>query len=609
MKDGEKSYFPFEGTFPNYTYSEAARTSGTSENTRLLRFVKNNLCEEGQNEKDVIMQYSARDIAIYIANKYEIITQDSKEKEYESEFSDHDIDRLVRLRYALELGGFSAVSDYTVIENASDALIAYVSERHLLGVRFDYKSERVYNYDGYASHILGSVGLIPAGQESVYLDKGYSLDDIVGRDGCEKAFEEYLRGQDGVLVVVENEAGEVVGSYYEKEPVPGKDVYLTIDIDVQIAAEKALRENIENRINAGHGGEADSGAVVATDPKTGGILAIASYPTYSLTTFGEDYDRLASLPVSPFLNRALLSYAPGSTFKVGMALAALERGLIDEDTVMHTEGIYKGLACSHYVEGAGHVCCGDINVGGALEVSCNYFFSVLGDQLTIDTIRDYSSAFGFGEWSGIEFGESTEGKIASTSPHAAAIGQAENLCTPLQVSQYISMIANGGVRYSAHLLYGVKEADKDLEIIETAKEIGALDVSEKNLSAVKEGMYLAVSGDDASSLVRENFVNCGGEYKIGGVWEQDKNGNPIYVGGVSVAGKTGTAETAASKAGKCSDNAWFTGFAPYNDPEITVTCFIEKGITGGYSSYTVAKTMDAYFATQRTDAGSDGAAG
>ena len=594
-----KQYFPFEGTYPEYTFKSDALDPDSTAYARLSRFIKNNLLtDEITTVEDAIKTYSANDIAIYIADKYEIVDYSDKIIGGFSHFSSKEIDKLIRLRYDMELSGFGAASDYVFAYDADQKLVSYIAERHIRGVVTAYESERVYRYDGYASHILGYVGPIYAEEAEYYRELGYSMNSLVGKAGCEYTFEQYLHGTDGVLAIVEDDDGNVVDTYYIKEPIPGKNVYLTIDIDVQIAAENALRENIEIRINEWVGGKADSGAIVATDPDTGAILAIASYPTYDLSSFNADYDELSKLEVSPYLNRALLAYAPGSTFKVGMALAALEEGLITENTVIKTEGIYKNLACSHYTGNA--YCCGNIDVEAALMVSCNYFFSKLGDDLSIDRIRRYSSLFGFGEYTGIELGESS-GHLSQSLPHAAAIGQAENLCTPLQVSQYIAMISNGGMRYSAHLLYEVHEPNGG-KIIKSEEQtkLGTLGkMLPSNIEAVKKGMYDVISGPDASSLVRNNFTKVGDRYLVGGVWGVDESGNDVYFDGKTVGGKTGTAETADSKAGKCSDNAWFTGFAPYDDPEIVVTCFIEKGITGGYASYAVSETMDAYFASVR----------
>ena len=601
-----KSYFPFDGIYPNYSFSDAAKNEESTEYARLLRFVKNNFCKSGEKPEDMIKHYSAYDIAIYIAEKYEMIEFSEKGTSYDTEFSDPELDKLIKLRYAMELSGFGAAQNYTVAENVSENLVSYIAERHISGIRFENKEKRVYKYDGYASHILGTVGPIYAEDADYYTSLGYSLDSIVGKSGCEYAFEEYLHGKDGTLAIVEDDDGRVIYTYYIEEPIPGNDVYLTIDIDVQIAAENALRENIETKINANRGGNAQSGAIVATDPDTGAIIAIASYPSYDLSSYNEDYAELSKLEVSPYLNRALSAYAPGSTFKVGMALASLNEGLIDSETVISTKGIYNGLACSHYHPSAGYACCGDIDVRGALMVSCNYFFSKLGDELSIENIRSYSSLFGFGKETGIELYESS-GNIAQSLAHAAAIGQAENLCTPLQITQYISMIANGGTRYSAHLLSSVATPGGEVKKIAETKITDTLKgISGADIATVRRGMYDVVSGSSASSYVRENFVRVGNEYMIGGKWQKDYEGNSVYIGGRTVAGKTGTAETADSKAGKASDNAWFTGFAPFDDPEIAVTCFIEEGITGGYASYAVAKTMDAYFSRSAANSGAAG---
>ncbi len=592
-----KSYFPLDGEFPNYTLSPELEDEESTTYARLLRFIKNNFCKNGEKPEDMIKQYRAHDIAIYIAEKYEMIEFSEKGTSYESSFDDHELDRLIKLRYDMELSGFGAAQGYTLCEDVDEKLVSYIMERHISGVRFENVPVRSYKYDGYASHILGTVGPIYAEDAAYYTSLGYSLDSIVGKSGCEYAFEEYLRGTDGILGVVENSAGEVLYTYYIKEPVPGNDVYLTIDIDVQVAAEDALRENIEKKINEDRGGNASSGSVVATDPNTGAIIALASYPSYDLSTYNADYGELSKLEVSPYLNRALSAYAPGSTFKVGMALATLNEGLIDSDTVIKTEGIYNGLACSHYSASAGHVCCGNINVCEALEVSCNYFFSLLGDELSIEKIREYSSLFGFGGDTGIELSESS-GNIAQSLAHAAAIGQAENLCTPLQISQYIAMISNGGTRYSAHLLSEVRTPSGEAVLKAESSVVSTLKgISDSDIATVRQGMYDVVSGDRASSYVRENFVRVGEQYMIGGEWQTAPDGYRSYVGGVSVAGKTGTAETEKSKQGLAADNAWFCGFAPFDDPRLAVTCFIEEGITGGYASYTVAETMDAFFKT------------
>ncbi|MBE6599783.1 MAG: hypothetical protein E7640_01065 [Ruminococcaceae bacterium] len=595
-----ESSFPLSGTFPNYTLELPDESSNIY--NRYLRFIKNNFCKNGEKPEDMVKQYTAYDIAVYIAEKYEMIEFSEKGSSYDTEFTDEELDDLIRLRYDMELSGFGPSQNYTVAENVGENLVSYVMERHISGIRFEDIAKRSYKYDGYASHILGTVGPIYAEDADYYTSLGYSLDSIVGKSGCELAFEEYLRGKDGVLGIVENDRGEILYTYYVEEPVPGNDVYLTIDIDLQVAAEDALRENIEERINGDRGGKATSGAVVATDPKTGAIAAIASYPTYHLSSYNADYAELSGLEVSPYLNRALSAYAPGSTFKVGMALATLNEGLIDRSTVIETKGVYNGLACSHYHPEEGYACCGDIGVCEALEVSCNYFFSMLGDELSIEKIREYSSLFGFGEKTGIELAESN-GNIAQSLAYAAAIGQAENLCTPLQISQYVAMIANGGTRYSAHLLSEVRTpSGESVKKAEVKVEQTLKGISSGDVATVLQGMYDVVSGDRASSYVYENFVRVGDEYLIGGEWQTDENGARRYVGGVTVAGKTGTAETDKSKKGLAAENAWFCGFAPFDDPKLAVTCFIEEGVTGGYASYTVAETLDAYFRAQSSDA-------
>ena len=591
--------FPLEGSYPNYVYSEAALSEGDPVCTRLKSFFKNNFDEKTDTGiQELTVRHTAVELAAYIAEKYNItVDSDGALKDI---FSPEEIDRLVRLRYGMELAGFGAVADYVLAEDVSESLQSYIAERHIRGLDFRTTSHRVYKYDGYASHILGTVGPIYAEEAEKYVALGYSVNDTVGKSGCEAAFESFLHGKDGLMAIVEDDNGNVVDRYYIEKPIPGKDVYLTIDMELQVSAEDALRENIETRINAWRGHSADAGAIVATDPGNGEILAIASYPTFDLSSYNADYGELSKLEVSPYLNRSLLAYAPGSTFKVGMALAALEEELINDRTVVHTAGIYDGLKCSHYATSGGQtVCCGDINVCEALMVSCNYFFSELGDRLTAERIQKYAAMFGFGESTGIELGESV-GRVATSYPHAAAIGQSDNLCTPLQVSQYVAMIANGGTRYAAHILHSVRGADGYLFYLSEAETAETLSgIKDENIATVKRGMYDVVSGERASSYVRENFVKVGDEYQIGGYWSTDAAGNRVYLGGKQVGGKTGTAEVDNDK--NSTDNAWFTGFAPFDDPEIAVTCFIENGYTGGFASFAVAETMDAYFAAQRRD--------
>ena len=331
---------------------------------------------------------------------------------------------------------------------------------------------------------------------------------------------------------------------------------------------RSFSQNAKISSNSGVGG-----AIAATDVNTGEILALASGPD------GE-------------INRAISSYAPGSTFKVGVALAALNEGVITPYSNIATYGSYNGMKCSHYVTDG--VCCGNISTVKALERSCNYFFAYLGDVMGLDTIRRYATVFGFGQNTGVEIGlnasvgEST-GALADKAEldYMAAIGQLST-ATPLQISQYIAMIANGGTRYSAHLLSKVVDYEtgetvisKQTSVLSSFSDIG---IDGSYVETVKKGMYDVVYGEDASSYVYDSFRSA-----------------PY-----TVAGKTGTAQVSGQ-----TDNALFTAFAPYDNPKIAVTCFIEQGQTGGLASSVVRDVMDAYssYVSSLGHSQSDGASG
>ena len=284
-------------------------------------------------------------------------------------YTEEEATKLMSVRYELERMNFSSLNPFTLYTNISTKVLTAIKESNLNGVEIEKTATRVYNYPGYASHILGRTGKIPANELEYYISKGYPMDAFVGIDGAEKAFEEYLKGTDGILVIVEDKNGNIVDEYYKKEPVSGKDVYLTIDIDLQKIAEDSLGYNIsfiketaENKIkeetlkHTNEQGELDknadipqyigedvsSGAATLVNPNNGEIYALASNPTFDLTTYVKEYNNLLNTPNNPLFNRALLgTYEPGSTFKISVAAAALENGIINRDTKIFDSGVYK----------------------------------------------------------------------------------------------------------------------------------------------------------------------------------------------------------------------------------------------------------------------------
>jgi penicillin-binding protein 2 len=489
-----------------------------------------------------------------------------KYKLYEDYYSDEEITALLRVRYEMERVQFGYYNSYTLAKSVPMELVSYIEESGIDGVNFKIRAERVYSYPGYASHILGRVGKIQESELDYYTELGYSMDSLVGNSGCEKAFEGFLHSQDGILSVEYDENGSVVDKHYEVEPISGNDVWLTIDINMQIAAEDSLRETITNMQYS------KAGSAVSLEANSGAVLAIASYPTYDLAQFDsvDYYSSLQADAALPLLNRALSgTYAPGSVYKIGAALAALEEGHISESSTYTCDKVFPHL---HNPTCLGNH--GTTTVVNAIRDSCNVFFYYLGMDMGCDALTKYTKPLGLGVPTGIELYESTGvvgGRATADNWGAgndlsAAIGQANHAYTPLQMALYTATLTNGGTRYSAHLLHSVHQFYTGKLILSYEKNVTeTVEISAQNKNIVLEGMRRVVA---SSSLISSNFANV-----------------PVTVGG-----KTGTAEV-----NNKVDYALFTGAAPYNDPEIVGFCVIEEGAVGGYASAPVAKMFEAYY--------------
>lgn len=518
------------------------------------------------------------------------------DSEGELRYSEADTDLLFAIRLDMELCYFSTVEPYTLVRDIGIRYISAVKEGSTRGIGISCDASRVYNYPGYASHMLGRTGKIMAEDAEYYTDKGYKLNAIVGTGGAEKAFEDYLHGEDGALTIVEDEYGNVVDTYVSKEPKPGQDVYLTIDIDLQMAAENALKSNIELIVKNGEaddrelsGEDANAGALSAIEKDTGAVLALASYPSYNLATFNEDYASLREDENSPLFFRALEgTYAPGSTFKPGVAVAALQEGIITPYSTIATEGQYTYYddfqpSCWIYSQRYGYGRHGSINVSEAIQVSCNYFFYDVGRRLTISNITKYCKVYGLGQATGIELPEKT-GILAGPDHRestgntwydgdtlAAAIGQSDHLFNPLQISVYVATMLNGGTRYSAHLLHEVREYDGELVYTREPEIIDSVSLDASAVSTVKYAMKDVTENGSAARV----FVNY-----------------PITIGG-----KTGTAQVTKTS----SDNALFTAFAPFDDPKIVTTCIIEHGANGTDAGFAIKDLFDHYFGLNKPE--------
>ncbi len=496
---------------------------------------------------------------------------------------------LFERRLDMTVTDHSSVQPYIFAEDVGLDYLTSVEEKYTRGYNITVKATRDYLYPGYASHILGRVGKIDGSKVDYYTEKGYSYDAIVGLDGVEAAFEEYLHGKDGLLEIVEDKYGNIISTSVAEEPVAGKDVWLTIDIDMQVVAENALAENIfKIRAEATKplsGEDASSGGMTVLDVRTSEILAAASYPTYDLSTFSKDFSTLSTDENKPFLNRAFSgTYAPGSTFKVGVAVAALSEGIIEKDTVIDAQGEYMYYAASNFTPrcwlylATGQVH-GPITVVEAIQESCNYFFYDVGRRLTIEKMNEYGRHYGLGQPTGVELAEATgilagpdyrnDNGLGQWSPGdtlQAAIGQSDNLFTPLQISSYISTVLNSGTRRSCHILKYVKNfSDGSIAYEKKSEILDSFVISPDILATVKEGMKGVMDNGSAASVFSG--------YEI------------------SVGGKTGTAQVHADK----SDNGIMTAFAPFDNPEIVATCVIEQASGGTEAGYSVRDVFDSYF--------------
>ena len=556
-----KDYFPLIGNYPHMSLKNDARDENTDTGYYYKRFLKKREFKEDPTPDD---------ICSYFINKYKL---------WSEIYSDAAIGELIRIYYDMERVDFGYYQHYTIAESidpaseSGKALITLIRERSIEGANFIKRTERIYPYDTYASHILGRIGRITA--ENLEKYKDYPLDALVGTSGCEAAFEEYLRGTDGKKISVYNKQGELIEEYYDPEPVVGKDVYLTIDIDLQIAAEDALKKEIE-ALNY-----SEAGAATFIDPNSGEIFVSASYPTYSQNQFSgvEYYASLASDENMPLLNRAIQgAYAPGSVYKVGVALAALEEGYINESTCYDCQKVYPYFAPNSPTCLGTH---GEIDVTEAIEVSCNVYFYYVGHQNGIDKITPYTRSLGLGVPTGIELGErigvipseeyclNTENPWRTIDNATGAIGQSYHLYSPLQLSVYTSTIANGGTRYSAHFLKEVKDRSGNTVFTTEISVAEKVNFSASTHSTIKNAMSRVVSESD---VLRRYFANVDAD----------------------VAGKTGTAQVSTNST--LPDNALFSGFAPYDNPEIVGSCILEAGEAGSNASKVVAAVFEQYFA-------------
>ncbi len=486
--------------------------------------------------------------------------------------------KLVGLRYTLDRTKADREVSFTLASDIDVETISIIKDGDFCPVRVGSSSVRQY-HTAAAAHILGRINRIYKEDWPSYKEKGYAMDALVGIDGVELAFEEYLRGKNGKQIVTRNTDGKITDELYSIEPEPGATVALTIDLDLQEAVEAALAETVGSMSAADGIGRRASAAVVEVD--SGEVLSLASFPTYSLETFQQDYKENYENPLQPFNNYAIQGlYAPGSTFKPLTAIAALESGVITPNTTINATGVYRyyDLALKCWIYGRNGGSHGRVDVTEAINVSCNYFFYDVGRMTGISTLARYAKAFGLGEPTGIELPENighmtTPDYVNSIQGHrwtdgqtlTSAIGQSYSSFTPLQLANYIAALVNGGTRYNAHLLKTARTYDgTQLVAVYDEPPAETIPLQQENLDSVLEGMHRLTSTGSVSWYFKDCVVETGA--------------------------KTGTAQT-----GNELENGVFVCFAPYDDPQIALAVVIEKAGSGGALASTVVKIVNSYF--------------
>lgn len=545
-----------------------------------------------KEENDIALEASPEEAFYVMRDEYEITEEDVVKAR-----------KILGIRYTIDKEGYSSTKAVEIAANVSRASALEINERgeELVGVSVEVESNRVYTQGSLASHVIGYIGRIDSDEYEANKDK-YESDDYIGKTGIEYLFEEYLRGENGTKQIDMTVDGTSTGEYITKEAVGGANVVLTIDSNLQNVTEQALINNIEKIKSGGFGKvyNAKGGSAVVLNVKTGEVLAMASVPDYEPAEFlnGISQEKLDEYNNnSALLNRTIQgTYAPGSIFKMVTALAGLQEGVITTTERINDTGIYpRGNKPHCWYYDSYHTGHGPLTVQGALEKSCNYYFYETGYRLGLDKLSSYASYFGLGRKTGIELPYESAGTLASpktveekndTAPEStllsASIGQSYNDFTPIQIAKYIAMIANRGKVVNPTLIKNVVTSDgKQVSTAEleaylqeklgiASKDVDSLQMSDENINAVLEGMRGVTDDTGTASSVFRDFS-------------------------IAVGGKTGSAEAGTDAEGNDIVNAWFVGFAPFDDPEIAVVGLVENGGHGYYVAEVIKEIISEYF--------------
>ncbi len=467
--------------------------------------------------------------------------------------------------------------------------VAYIENNRLdlPGVKIEVVPLRVYHYDNLASHLIGYLGEINKKELKASKEGVYRGGDLVGKMGLEKIREFDLRGEKGRSYMEVNALGFEQKNLKGEEPLPGSDLQLTIDIDMQKIAEDIMTENDF------------AGAVVAVEVNSGRQLVLASAPTLQINEFvggisHKAWNGMLENPHHPLLNKVVQGqYPPASTYKLVTAAAGLAEGVINSETVMYCPGHYRfGNRIYRCWKRAGH---GAVNLEKAVAESCDVFFYQVGLRLGVDRLAEYAKKLGIGKKTGVEM-EHEKGGLAPTSAWkkrrynevwqegetlSVAIGQGFDLATPIQICMMTAAVANGGTLYKPMVIEKIFDSDGNLVSHKQPQVAQQFTGQGRNLRLIREGMKEAVNGRHGT-------------------------GRAARLEGITVAGKTGTAQVVRLKQYKhlkeedipykYRDHAWFTCFAPAENPKIAVTVLVEHGLHGGSAAAPVAKAvLEKYF--------------
>jgi len=477
-----------------------------------------------------------------------------------------------------------------IVDDASLAQVAAITARRLDFELPDVVVEEVptrqYPGEGIAAHLFGYVGEVS--DTMVAANDTLKSGDLVGQAGIEKIYNPMLMGKDGAKVVVVNSLGREIRTLEEVPPTEGKRLQLTIDYDLQKAVDDGFKVARQARLT-------NAGAAIVLDPNTGEVLAYSSEPAFDPNAFAAGIDRatwasLTSDEQRPLNDRALQGrYSPGSTFKMAVALAGLQEGVITPDFKVHCAGSanFYGRNFKCWLKG-GH---GTTDLRHAIEQSCDVYFYTVANILGIDKINKWATALGLGVKSNIDLPNEVQGLVPSTEwkrekmhekwyageTISVGIGQGQVSVTPVSMAVYAATLANGGTRVTPHLLKAVDEGGGWKPVAAPQPQSKA-DVDHDKLQAIRDGMW--------------GVVNGGG------------TGNRARVVGFDVAGKTGTSQVisnagrvAAARSGKdLRDNGWFVFFAPRDNPEIAGVVFLEHGVHGPNAARVARHILSTFYA-------------